>query len=67
MSINKQLLVLGVSSCFISFHAYAVDTSVAPTPGTGDIIQTFAEHDLIKNKLSIVVEHRGFNHEVQHG
>jgi hypothetical protein len=58
---NKILLVLGVSSYFISFYAHAVDASAAPAPGTGDIIQSFAEHDMIKNKLSVVVEHNYFD------
>ena len=61
MSNNKQLWVLAVSSCLISFHGHAVDASAAPTPGTGDIIQSFAEHDLVKNKLSVVIEHNHYD------
>jgi len=64
---NKPIWLLGVGACFISIHAYAVDASEAPTPGTGDIIQRFADHALIKNKLSVVVEQNYFDWQNDQG
>lgn len=61
MKKNKPLLVLGIGAHLISFNAYAVDASTAPTPGTGNIIQAFADHELIKDKLSFIVEHNYFD------
>lgn len=61
MDKNKLRYVLGVGGCFISLQAYAVDASQAPVPGTGNIIQSFSDHELIKDKLSVVLEHNYFD------
>lgn len=58
---------LGVGAYLISFNAHAVDASAAPTPGTGNIIQAFADQQLIKDKLSVVVEHNYFDWKSDQG
>ncbi len=67
MNKNKKLWALGVGAYLISFNAHAVDASAAPTPGTGNIIQAFADQQLIKDKLSVVVEHNYFDWKSDQG
>ena len=61
MNKNKYFLLAGIGACLISLNAHAVDASSAPSPGTGNVIQSFDEKGLIKDKLSIVVEHNYFD------
>lgn len=58
---NKQALLLSLVGCIMPFSAHAVDASEAPVPGTGNIVQQFSDHELIRDKLSVVVEHNYFD------
>lgn len=61
MNKNKYFLLAGIGACLISLNAHAVDASSAPSPGTGNVIQSFDEKGLIKDKLSVIVEHNYFD------
>jgi hypothetical protein len=65
MSKNNQLLALGVSACLavsLPIRVYAGDTFPTPSPNScSNIIQSFTDHHLIKDKLSVILEHNYYD------
>ncbi len=65
MNNNRQLWVIGLSASLISFQSLAVDASPVPTKYM--IIGDISDLPLVKDKLSVIVEHNYFDWKSDQG